>query len=67
MKLYISLGGSKNAKNCMPNTGVFCLYLVCGDIINGQLIVQVGCLPSPKHVPNVEILDKSPEFSYDSP
>ena len=54
-------------KNCMPNTGVFCLYLVCGDIINGQLIVQVGCFPSPRHVPNLELLDKSPEFSYDSP
>lgn len=48
-------------KICMPRAGVLV------DIINGQLIVQVGCLPSPRHVPNVEILDKSPEFSYDSP
>ena len=66
MKLYISLGGSKNA-NCMPSTRVLCWYLLCGGIINGQLIVQVGCLPSPRHVPNLEILAKSPEFSYDSP
>ena len=29
MKLYISLGGSKNAKKCMPSTGVFvCIWCV---------------------------------------